>query len=58
MSSRQHGFVKYKLCEIILMFFSNRIRDAVDRDEMAGIYVDLSKPFTNLQAKEIWFGLI
>lgn len=48
MSRRQHGFVKNKLCEIILMFFSNRIRDAVDRDEMAGIMstlVSLSQTF-------------
>lgn len=41
MSSRQHGFVKNKLCEIILMFFGNRITDAVDRDEMAGIMLTL-----------------
>lgn len=41
MSSRQHGFVNNKLCEIILMFFSNKITDAVDRDEMAGIILAL-----------------
>lgn len=34
-------FVKNKPCEIILMFFSNRITDAVDRDEMAGIVLTL-----------------
>lgn len=41
MSSRQHAFVKNKLCEIIPVFFGNRVTDAVDRDEKAGIMLTL-----------------